>query len=312
MSSLSLFKALSFPLDKPYVQIYCVGVLLCLHLQSSEQLLHINGCKGQSDLAIKPQMTNISSCRSASLSILCFLGLDKEESLYPKEGFLLPGNGGCRLDFLPVLETKHTTWDLLFSVLSLFAKRFSCNVVSAFYFCPVSGWTMLRPSVSFTLLLHSCSLLICLDSRVTSCLDFHPLQFKSVIAVVWPSGPCLSAPSWIQLLDTSSCLLCFSALWLRVFSGKLNGGPGESQADLIILTRGEKPNILNSGISTRSFQRFQRAKTSAVKDVLTDRLREKEAVEVETYVPSIRYFLEPPPGVVSRVRSFKITTATTL
>lgn len=40
-----------------------MGVLLFLHLQSSDQVLHINGCKGQSHLAVKPQ-TEISSCRS--------------------------------------------------------------------------------------------------------------------------------------------------------------------------------------------------------------------------------------------------------
>lgn len=132
MSSLSLFKASSCPLDKPHVQIYCGGVLLCLHLQSSDQLSHINGWKGQRDLAIKPQMTNISSCRSASLSMLaelCFLRLDKGESRYPNEGFLWPGN---------VAETKHTTWGLLFSGPSLFAERLSCDIVSAFYFSVLS------------------------------------------------------------------------------------------------------------------------------------------------------------------------------
>lgn len=201
MSSLSLFKALLFHPDKPHVQIYYVGVLLCLHLQSSDRLSHLNGCKGRSDLAVKPQMTNISSCRSASLSILselCFLCLDKRESHYPNAGFLLAGNGGCRLDFLPILETKLTTWG--FSGLSLCLQR-GWAVTSSLHYPFLS---CLRSCLT---LLHSC-FLICLDARVTSCLDFHPLQFKSVIAVVWRSGPCLSAPSWIQLLDTPPPACC--------------------------------------------------------------------------------------------------------
>lgn len=85
-----------------------------------------------------------------------------------------------------------------------------------------------------------------------------------------------------------------------------------SQADLIVLSRGKKPNILNSCVSTRSFQRFQRAKAPVVVDVLTERLGEKEGVGVGSTSPPSVIFWNPPPGAVSRVRSFKIMAAAAL
>lgn len=177
MSSLSLFKALSFPLDKPHVQIYYVGVWLCLHLQSLDQLSHINGCKGQSDLAIKPQMTNISSCRSASLSILsepCFLRLDKRDSPLSKRRTSVTRK--CSWN-------KHTTWGLLFSGPSLFLQ---------------SGWAV-------TSSLHS-TLLSCLR------LDDAPSPRSHLLS---SSTPAFFSSAWTRV--TSSGIFTHFSLnqWLQ-------------------------------------------------------------------------------------------------
>lgn len=162
MSSLSLFKALSFPRDKPHVQIYYVGVLLCLHLQSSNQLSHINGCKGQSDLAVKRQ-TSAAAGQPASQYYLSFASF-----------VWIKGS--------PFIQTKDFWYQQMVAVVWTFYRflkqnsphgaccslaRLSCDIVSALSFSVLSQVGRCSVPPSFTLILHSC-FLICLDSRVTS------------------------------------------------------------------------------------------------------------------------------------------------